>query len=455
MRGAWKEKIPGLVFGAILIIWAVSEEPTLGGGPGFGLAQTLVAMAGVLSIVLALTWRKMVPLMISLTLSLGVALVLAEIIIGGAYAPKYATPFEYDAKLHYRLVPGAVREYQHHELNGGDKFRYQVNADGFRGPELVQDDPSLRRVVVYGDSFIHGEYSRQENTFVHQLKLALDKQYEDRFELVNAGVAGYGPDQSLLRMKSELQTLKPDLVVIAVYTGNDFGDLVRNKLFRLDEQGVLIENEFILPETTLNGLKLSNSEPIIRKMLRDLAATWRGQKQRPQQSPEARVERFLEQHIAEYEQYITENNNVVGDLQEDPYTADISILGRTASSAAYKIRLMEAVLRQMKELLDAESIPVVLVAIPHPIDALRGEHDTGRVDASVYPGYDSDLLVNSLVSIGTDLDFPTVNLLPHFRAHDPVSLYFRGGDDHWNDKGQALAAGYVADFINQHGVLAE
>ena len=51
-----------------------------------------------------------------------------------------------------------------------------------------------------------------------------------RFEVLNLGVAGYGTAQELLTLREEALAYDPDLVLLAVYTGND----VRNNLEALE-----------------------------------------------------------------------------------------------------------------------------------------------------------------------------------------------------------------------------
>ena len=47
-----------------------------------------------------------------------------------------------------------------------------------------------------------------------------------------------------------------------------------------------------------------------------------------------------------------------------------------------------------------------------------------------------------------------VSLFDAFSNNDPDSLYFDGGDDHWNAAGQRLAAEIVAEHLIKAG-LAE
>lgn len=50
-------------------------------------------------------------------------------------------------------------------------------------------------------------------------------------------------------------------------------------------------------------------------------------------------------------------------------------------------------------------------------------------------------------------DIPVVNLFEVFRSNDPSELYFKDSDNHWNDRGQALAAREVANFIVENDLL--
>jgi hypothetical protein len=48
---------------------------------------------------------------------------------------------------------------------------------------------------------------------------------------------------------------------------------------------------------------------------------------------------------------------------------------------------------------------------------------------------------------------PYLNLWYAFRSSDPDRLYFRSGDTHWNDGGQAEGARLLADLIERRQLL--
>src|SRR6185295_4536691 len=86
-------------------------------------------------------------------------------------------------------------------------------------------------------------------------------------ETVNAGVVGYGPDQACLRMEAELSRLRPDLVVVAVLAENDYGDLVRNRLFELGPRGELVRRHVVLAPEMRDAYARAQGGLVIEKAL--------------------------------------------------------------------------------------------------------------------------------------------------------------------------------------------
>jgi hypothetical protein len=360
--------------------------------------------------------------------------------------------FERDDRVLYRLGPGIERVFVQDPVNGGAVIRYTINSQGFRGPELGRPGESAR-VVVYGDSFIQADFSRTEDTFTEQLRTRLTSRTGKRVEVVNAGVVGYGPDQELRRMEDELPTLKPDLVIVAVYAGNDFGDLVRDKLYRLSDKGSLLNNPSEhLDDATLDGLRRVRSEPILRKLLR--AARWR-LFWRPEPGREARrrrMEAALKQGIDEYRQYVLGNDNAVHNLMGDAYNADVS-LTPSSESARYKIAMMEQIMRRIGATAAKNRVALMFLLIPSPIDA-ADEHESAEVDPVKYPQYKRSTLTDILEQICQRNDLGAVDLFGPFWQHRADILYLKRFDDHWNPRGERYAAELVSEFVIAHGLLS-
>jgi lysophospholipase L1-like esterase len=312
--------------------------------------------------------------------------------------------------------------------------------------------------VVYGDSFIQGEFSQTEDTFTERLRAHLAHQMGKSIEVVNAGVAGYGPDQELRRMEDELAILKPNLVIVAIYAGNDFGDLVRNKLYRLSSDGSLLENPSVaLQESFARDMARARNEAILKKMLRNARNRLLGNPSQifptGREARRERIEADLTQAVSEYRKYVVEGDNVVHELYRDPYNADVSLLPES-KSARYKIAMMEQIIARMRLTAEAQHVPLLFVLIASPID-VADEHETGEIDTLRYLAYRRSALTDILDQICQRNQLPVVNLFEPFWEHRARDLYLKGGDDHWNDRGQNFAAELVSNYVTEHGLLRE
>ena len=89
------------------------------------------------------------------------------------------------------------------------------NSLGFRGTREYGPLPTRPRIVMIGDSFTYGLGVRDDETSSAQLERRLDA------EVINAGVNGYGTDQSFLMWEHEGKRLAPQVVVLGYYV-DDF-----------------------------------------------------------------------------------------------------------------------------------------------------------------------------------------------------------------------------------------
>lgn len=438
-----------LFIGVALCAWSLSDDLLIGGGPGFGGAQGSVLVAGTIALVGAIWFRSFGVLMLIIYGSLFVAIAIGEITLRMAFAPKFDSAFQLSSQYLYELRPGVVKEFIHLPANGGASHLYRVNSDGFRGEELLDRNESRKRILVYGDSFIHAIFSENHATFSEQLETMLSKRLGTSVEVVNAGVAGYGPDQIVARMPQELRALAPDLIVVSIYAGNDFGDLARNKLYKLGSNGIPITNTpTIAPEIILQE-RLGERELRLRRLLRNI----RDAIKRPQsfRDPVEVVNQAFDQQVREYEEFAVNGDNLVRELRSDPYSADISLVANEPS-ATYKIALMRRVLSDIQEQADKLTIPLVFMFIPHPIDVTFGKHESGTVDKLRWPEFDPNRLVNILEQHCLASSMRCLSLLEPFRAGGGASLYLKGGDDHWNDTGQQFAAKEMVNFLEQNSL---
>ena len=443
--------------------------------PGFGpgawsgaiLLVTGIATAGLVLLPLEVNSRAILLIAAS-----ALSVLLAE---GGArimFGPDFESVYDIDERYLHRLVPGTAKRFHRTAANGGGVIDFRVSREGYRGEDLAALGGG-RRIVVYGDSFIAAEFSRREDSFTEKLRSKLEERDPSPLQIINAGVVAYGPDQVSLRMADELPRLKPQLAIVAVFAGNDFGELMRNKIFKLDSEGNLRRHEFqIDPALRARFARARRSLVLSRmteKALYRLAAGEQATAERAaaqvsgrgRRAPRAaedvqrhgRVENWLWERREEYERYVGRNDDSVTDLLGDGYDADVSMTPGSAS-ALYKVQLMDRVLLHIRTIAEKSDVPLLLLIIPSPIDASeRYEH--AQVDAEQYPEYERSALSDALEQIAARHGIPHVNLFEPFTERDAHTLYFKGGDDHWNDAGQELAAQLVAEYLDVSGLLDE
>jgi SGNH hydrolase-like domain, acetyltransferase AlgX len=392
--------------------------------------------------------------------NLGLLVLSTILAAGGAewvlrrYRPEVGLVYRLVPRYHYSLAPGARKLFRHGAANGGGLVLSTVNSEGFRGDELRTD--GAPRVVVYGDSFIEAEFATLPETFAKRLEARLGAALGRSVEVVNAGVNGYGPDQALRRFEDEARWLRPALVVFSIFADNDFGDVLRNRLYRLDDEGRLVEGGGVV------GIFLRRDFEDAAKrtpfhLLRGLRRLLRGRRRaaevREQQLPQ-KLARYIPRSIElcrqEYEAVVVRRQSEVTTLLVDHYDADVS-LQPESPAAAYKLRLFEALLGRIRAATAAAGIPALVLVIPSPIDVCPG-YDV-RVDPAAFPEYEPSRLSGEAASAARRQGLPVVDLFGPFRKAGADGLYYRHGNDHWNAQGQDLAARLVAERVLAEGWL--
>lgn len=384
--------------------------------------------------------RRMNQLLL-LTSGMGlITLGLAEFGCSLWISPVSSSIYDWDDRTIYCTRPHSSKKYRRRAINGGQTSFVSINSCGFRGPEFPET-PTGPRVIVYGDSFIEAEYSQFEQTFCERLRHHLNEQTGPLIEVINGGTNGFGPDQLLLRMETELPRLRPQLVVLSLFADNDCGDLLRNKLFRLDAEGKLFDNQWSrAPDCQHPGTR-GRYEPTLWKLARNAIRGWQSRSG----TLETYMERWRLQCLAEYDEYVLRGDSEVRDLQADHYDADIS-LNPGCPSADYKQRLFARILQRIRKVCEQNQTRLVVMVIPSPGDLIDG-YDFCRVDRQRYPQYQPQALTNLFATAAKVQHVPAVNLYDPFKTAGASHLYFRGGDNHWNDDGQELAATIMAPFV--------
>jgi hypothetical protein len=367
-------------------------------------------------------------------------------------------PYEFNEDYLVSLRSNVTDTLVRDDENGGDVIHWQTNSDSFRGPDLASD-PGYR-IIVYGDSNIQARFSSYENSYVYKLGEYLKEGGIKDLEVINAGIVGFGPDQSLIRFEKEADIYKPDLVIFHIFPDNDFGDLIRNRLYELDEQGNLsrtkfaaIPDECLTAETNHNLTDFLSSLLIVkatRKFLRLF--------ERRDNRKESRItgkDTPLKDKVAELEEWTEKEYSVYKKSQprkfshcEDHYDIDIA-MDPDKESSRVKLQLMGAVLRAASSFAKSKDIGFLVVIQPSVIDMTKHNAGLGYEYLQNYREYKSSNLTDAVKYLCVENNIPFVDLADVFLSNNPEDLFFKGPQAHWNDLGQDIAAQEAALYISE------
>lgn len=351
--------------------------------------------------------------------------------------------YRFDSETLVSLKPGIEKIFERHEVNGGNIITWQTNSQGFRGPEL-QKNPDLR-IMVYGDSNIQARFSEYKNTYPQKLKKYLSEPLNDTsIEVINAGLVGAGPDQSLLRFKRDAKKLNPDMVVFHVFSANDYGDLIKNRLFNLNSDGdvVLSGMPTEVDSEILNreGFKHFVSSLLIVKAAKKFIP----KEKAPELSADDWLSELLKLNNKYYEVF---KNNKPAEFSHfgDYYDLDVATRPDSESSVV-KIKLMRGVLLKAYNFAKKNNIKFVVQLQPSAVDLTKNILFSYE-NLAKFTGYKPTNLTSFIDDFCQSRGIPCINLYDIYQANNPDKLYFKGSNNHWNDAGQDLAAKVSSLYI--------
>jgi len=167
------------------------------------------------------------------------SLIIAEIGLR-IFLPKYQEAAE--ARLEREDFPKRVPNSQLHSQHPdtGKKHLLFLNNLGLRQSWDIDPVSGTRRfrVGVFGDSFVENAGMSVEYDFVNVLDYLLNSN-EDKFEVINFGMNGYGTDDAYLSFLKR-PVARSLQFVFYVYCNNDLMNIYENKLISVDGSGGLV-----------------------------------------------------------------------------------------------------------------------------------------------------------------------------------------------------------------------
>lgn len=371
-------------------------------------------------------------------------LVITEIVLRAVF-PEKASKFqayEFNNDYFISLKPNIEKIYVRGPENNKETIHWKTNKDSFRGNDL-RENPQVR-IMVYGDSNVQARFSRLENTFPYRLEKYLQQNGMD-VEVVNAGIIGFGPDQSLIRFRKEADIYRPQLVIFHIFADNDFGDLIRNKLFALDSSGNLVET--FDQKSIDRRLRGEGLVDYLSSLLIVRAARKAGRSLGDYFAKKDVIQCYIsyaEQEFLVYKQPKPSYFSILADY----YDVDIALFPNSESSIT-KVKLMNAILKEANLLAMSKGIKFLVLIQPSIVD-LTTNFQISFKKLQEYPDYKRTNLTDAVKNICISNDIHMINLFDVFSRNDPGELFFKHGNNHWNDQGQDVAAKATASYITEN-----
>jgi lysophospholipase L1-like esterase len=309
-----------------------------------------------------------------------------------------------DERLGYRLVPNYETR---HQTSDFDTF-IKINSEGLRDYEHRKDkDSTTFRILVLGDSITFGLGVNIDESYPKLLEAMLNQNLtggaQKKYEVINAGVDGYGTAQEYLYLQELGNRYRPDLVIVGL-NYNDVGDVMTGIPFTFTKTRI-VEHFYVLSYLKSLRILLKKMKKIYSKGL-----------------PMGFFQIYQDQYTPEFEK---------GLLKTKEYLVKIRDFSYSMGSKMH------------------------IFIIPLCFELGRSEWEKRRF-GHLYSDEFFDKNMHKCSEIFTEFGkvekIPTLPLLPIFRKSKEGPFYF-ARDMHWNKKGHRLAAESIYNFLKEKGLL--
>lgn len=368
--------------------------------------------------------------------ALMVTLLLCELLLRllGVHYPVYVWTDPLRGIAH---IPGA---------RGGDRDDngrpwIQINRDGMRGPETpLQHTPGTLRIALLGDSFIEAFEVPFDSTVGQVMARRLSALRGAPVEVLNFGTGGYGTTQELLTLRNQVWKYTPDLVLLAVTTGNDITDNYQplsqgsyRPYYVYQGQELVLDTSFLETKAyrsramwTRRLLKVVQRSSLIQLINRVRHASRRSERQQ---------------------------QNMGGSIQGDELgLRDEVQLPPVTDDWREAWRVTEGLLRMMRDECRSRHTPFALVTLTRgtQVTPVRAQKESTLRQLGVPDLFYPD---RRLAEFGLQEGIPVLNLAPSMAVEaEQRQVYFHANGDslgigHWNSAGHLAAGERIAAWL--------
>jgi hypothetical protein len=289
----------------------------------------------------------------------------------------------------------------------GPDYKFRLNSRGFKDVEYaIKRDPEIYRIVGIGDSFTFGVVPYRYN-YLTLLEKKLNQKTR-QFEVINMGIPGTCPHDYLSILLREGLALKPDMVMLNFFMGNDFIDKpCPRPWYSCSYVATFVKYLFTLSK--IRDGQLFHKRPVYRDY-----------------KPTLDNKTFLK------------------------IETDRSIIFRVDWRENFRQTLADTFesIEKMKKICDQREIQLLLVMIPDEVQI--NAHLQLRVKENVKEGEFDFTFPNRC--LGQELaahHIDHIDLLDIFKKVSATQRLYKPHDSHWNIAGNRLAANIIYRYINR------
>ena len=331
----------------------------------------------------------------------------------------------------------------------------EINSDGLRGPEVVLAHPAgTFRIALLGDSFIEAFEVPFSKTVGEVLEHRLSALRGTPVEVLNFGMGGYGTAQELLTLQHEVWKYSPDLVLLAVTTGNDISDNYRS-LNRGDYRPYYVFRgaDLVLDTSFLQSRGYRSRAVWTRRLLGVVQQSRLVQLANRVRHLRRKGERQLVNRVRHAERKSErQGENAGGAPGEEVGLRDEVQLPPTTPDWQAAWSVTEGLLRLMRDECRSQHTPFAVVTLTRGIQVTpvreQKERFLRRLGATdlYYPE-------RRLEEFGKREGIPTFNLAPAMAVQaEERHAYFHAFHDslgigHWNEAGHRAAGELIASWL--------
>lgn len=374
---------------------------------------------------------KTLLVLVAITLAVGLAEVALRLThYGETNGVRLEKFMEYDPLLGWRHKRNFSSEVITPEYHTTLRF----DANGMRGRERPYTKPkNVSRILVLGDSFVEGYAVQVQDRFTEILEATLGSP----FEVIALGVAGYSTDQELLLLEQEGWKYEPDLVVLAFYYNDVWGNGSRSLLpmvirtqkpvFVMDASGDLTLTNVPVPYPT-------PTKPTLRDRLKvyDLI-------RRTMKGSQLLRSLAVKAGVAEEAQPL-EQRPMGGMGSPDEF----EVYQKTETKKVEREwSITQVLLRRMKQEADQRGVRFVVFYVPTRVELSAEEWRNFHIPAD----YDPREVTRKLVGICEAEGIPYIEPSDRFREAAQQGRLYYARDVHWNPAGNRLAAQILAEYV--------